>query len=118
MDNEAVDYFEAKLRHETSPFTLKYNLEKGKVLCLDARLKEEFAAEHIPGAINIPFEELEKRLGELPKDKTIVAYGWHIACARGPKSCLLLAKNGFKPQELSGGLELWKSRGYPTESVR
>ena len=55
---------------------------KGLVTVVDVRPPEEFAAGHLPGAVNIPMHELEKRLGELPKRKEVVAY------CRGPY-CLM-----------------------------
>ena len=112
----AADYFRAKLAFETTPFTLKYNLEKGKVVLVDVRDKADYVSERIPGAINIPLPELEKNLATLPKDKTIVTYCWHAACAMAPKAALFLAEKGFKVQELPGGLERWKNK-FPTEGA-
>ena len=47
--------------------------ERAPVL-LDVRTPQEFAAGHIPGAVNIPVDELRSRLGELPRDREIAAY--------------------------------------------
>jgi rhodanese-related sulfurtransferase len=115
-DAAALEYFEAKLRYETTPFTLNYNLEKGKVFLIDPRDRADFETEHIPGSVSMPLAEIEKNAARLPKDKPIVAYGWHVACAFGPKACLALAKLGFRPQELLGGLEQWKKK-FPTEKA-
>ncbi|MCR2365403.1 rhodanese-like domain-containing protein, partial [Salmonella enterica] len=48
-------------------------LDEGALL-LDVRSREDYAAGHIPGAVNIPTEELEPHLAQLPRDQTIVAY--------------------------------------------
>src|SRR5688572_13935116 len=48
-------------------------VRKGLVTVLDVRPPEEYAAGHLPGAINIPIHELEKRLRELPKRQEVVA---------------------------------------------
>lgn len=48
--------------------------EKGDALFVDARSAAEFAQEHVPGAVNIPYTEAEARMGELPKDKDIIVY--------------------------------------------
>ena len=53
-------------------------LDDGSVVLLDVRPEDEFALGHLPGALNIPFADLERRLAELPKDTQIVAY------CRGP----------------------------------
>ena len=53
-------------------------LDDGSVTLLDVRPEDEFALGHVPGALNIPFADLNRRLAELPKDVPIVAY------CRGP----------------------------------
>jgi hypothetical protein len=47
------------------------------VVIVDVRSKEEFAEAHIPGAVSIPWEEIDNRYRELPRDKEIITY-----CAR------------------------------------
>ncbi len=57
---------------------LKEKLDAGAdVVIVDVRSKEEFAAGHIPGAVSIPWEEIDDRYRELPRDKEIITY-----CAR------------------------------------
>ncbi len=72
------------------------------VTVLDARPPKEFAADHLPGAIDIPIRELEQRLAELPRRKEVVAY------RRGP-DCLIscdavrpLRRKGLKAGRLPG----------------
>lgn len=43
-------------------------------LVIDVRSREEYAAGHIPGAENLPADELERWIGRIPKDKPIVVY--------------------------------------------
>ena len=112
---EAVDYFTAKLHFETTPHTLKHDLEKKRVFLLDVRDRESFNGEHIVGATNIPMTELPQNYKNLPKDKTLVTYCWNITCALAPKAALELAEKGFAVQELSGGIEEWKKKGFPVE---
>src|SRR5690349_8055238 len=45
-----------------------------RAFLLDVRTPEEFTSGHIPGAVNIPIDELRSRLAELPQDRTIAAY--------------------------------------------
>ncbi|HEX9894749.1 MAG TPA: metalloregulator ArsR/SmtB family transcription factor, partial [Gemmatimonadales bacterium] len=61
-----------------TPRELRRRLRDGDVLVLDVRPPEEFAAGHIPGAVNIPPDQLRRRLASLPRDRDIVAY------CRGP----------------------------------
>jgi rhodanese-related sulfurtransferase len=74
---------------------------------LDVRSPSEFAAGHVPGATNIPIEELRGRLGELPRDRPIAAY-----CQVGMRGYLatrLLAQRGFSVRNLSGGYTTYKA---------
>ncbi len=66
---DAAAYFEAKLAYEYGPIGLKMAIENGeKLTIVDLRTPELFAKGHIPGAINLKFEELDKNLDKLSKD--------------------------------------------------
>jgi len=86
---------------------------KGLVTVLDVRPPEEFAAGHLPGAINIPVHELEKRLGELPKRKEVVAYCRGPYCLMSYDAVQLLRKRGLKARRLQNGLPEWRLAGLP-----
>lgn len=67
-------------------------------LILDVRGKDELAAGKFATAVNIPLDELESRLGELPKDREILAH-----CSTGARAELAVAvlkKNGLKARFL------------------
>jgi NADPH-dependent 2,4-dienoyl-CoA reductase/sulfur reductase-like enzyme/rhodanese-related sulfurtransferase len=68
---------------------------------LDVRSPTEFAAGHMPKAINIPVDELRTRLKELPRDKAIAAY-CHVG-QRGYLATRVLLQHGFNAANLSGG---------------
>jgi rhodanese-related sulfurtransferase len=68
---------------------------------VDVRMPDEFAAGHIPGAVNIPLDDLRERLAELPANRPIVAY-----CQVGMRGYLatrILLQEGRKVQNVSGG---------------
>ncbi|HTT10750.1 MAG TPA: metalloregulator ArsR/SmtB family transcription factor [Burkholderiaceae bacterium] len=88
---------------------------KGLVTVLDVRPPEEFAAGHVPGAVNIPVHELERRLGELPKRKEIVAYCRGPYCLMSYEAVHLLRKKGLKARRLKDGLPEWRYAGLPVE---
>jgi rhodanese-related sulfurtransferase len=52
----------------------KAALDSGSALFVDVRSAEAYQASHISGAVNIPSEELEARLGELDKAQWIITY--------------------------------------------
>jgi len=73
---------------------------------LDVRTPAEFAAGHIPGAVNVPVDELRSRLGELPRDRQIAAY-----CQVGQRGYLatrILLQAGFSAANLSGGYTTYR----------
>lgn len=82
--------------------------QKPADLLIDVRRKDEFEAGNIPGAINLPVDELRNRLSEIPKNKPIYIY-----CEAGLRGYLaqrILRQNGYnKVANLSGGYYLWKS---------
>jgi rhodanese-related sulfurtransferase/DNA-binding transcriptional ArsR family regulator len=88
---------------------------KGLVTVLDVRPEEEFAAGHLPGAINIPIHELERRLGELPKRREVVAYCRGPYCLMSYDAVSLLRKRGLKARRLLAGLPEWRLAGLPLE---
>jgi ArsR family transcriptional regulator len=106
----ADEFFKARLQFLTTPSEVRTGLSNGTVVVLDVRDREEFAAEHIPGAMNVPLSELEAYLPRLPNDKTVVVYCCYTACHLSPTAALVLAENGFRVQELIGGIEEWMRR--------
>lgn len=53
---------------------LKEMVDQGRAVIVDVRDRVSYSTEHIPGSINIPFQETASRIGELPRDKMIVTY--------------------------------------------
>jgi rhodanese-related sulfurtransferase len=113
----AVQYFQAKLNFEMTPWALKSILEKNhdSVVVLDVRSPEMFAAGHLPHAINMPLADVVSNLKTLPKDKTIITYCGSLTCALAPKAALELAQKGFIVSELVGGIDVWQKSGFPVE---
>lgn len=86
-------------------------IEKGECILLDIRSPAEFRSGHIRHSRHIPAEELEKRVEELDKRKTLVIY------CRSGKRCLralpVLTKEGRgEVLVLEGGLERWPGGLY------
>jgi len=89
--------------------------KKGLVVVLDVRPPEEYSAGHLPGAVNIPIHELEKRLKELPKRKEIIAYCRGPYCLMSYDAVSLLRNKGIKARRLEAGLPEWRASGLPVE---
>lgn len=74
---------------------------------LDVREPREFASGHVEGAVNIPLNELRQRMGELPRDRAILAY-----CSVGQRSYYAsraLRQHGFNARNVSGGMTSYKA---------
>ena len=76
-------------------------------LLLDVRNPDEVLAGTIPGAMNIPLDQLRERLDELPRDKEILAFCQ--AGLRGYLACRILSLNGFSCRNLSGGYKTYQA---------
>ena len=90
-------------------------LKKGLVTLLDVRPAEEYAAGHLPGAINVPIEKLEKFLSKLPRRREVVAYCRGPYCLMSFEAVEKLRKHGFKAKRLQDGYPEWRAAGLPVE---
>ncbi len=88
-------------------------LGAGEVTVLDVRPPDEYAAGHIPGAISMPFEEIEQRLAELPSDGEIVAYCRGPYCIYAVRAVRALREGGLRARRLEDGIPDWTLRGLP-----
>ena len=83
-------------------------LDLAKVTLLDVRTAEEFAAGAIPGAVNIPVDELRARIGELDPSKPV--YEYCRIGLRGHVAYRILAQSGFPAvYNLAGGYRFWRA---------
>ncbi len=73
---------------------------------VDVRTSQEFAAGHLPQAVNIPLDELRSRLGELPRDRAVAVY-----CQVGQRGYLatrILRQAGFDAVNVGGGYRTYR----------
>jgi ArsR family transcriptional regulator len=83
---------------------------RSEVILLDMRPIDEYEARHIPGAQSLPYDELEQRVGELPKDKEIWIYCRGSFCVTALETVSYLRELGFNAHRLSGGIAEWRAR--------
>jgi rhodanese-related sulfurtransferase/DNA-binding transcriptional ArsR family regulator len=111
-------YFHARDALEpVSRRELARRLRDGRVTVLDVRPEDEFAAGHLPRALNIPLRELPRRLRDLPRSREIVAYCRGPYCVLAFEAAALLRKHGFTVRRLEDGYPEWKAAGLPTASA-
>ena len=91
-------------------------LRQDEVVLLDVRPEIEYQAGHLPEALSIPVDELERRLAELPADKTVVAYCRGPYCVFADDALAVLAQTGRPVARLEEGVWEWRQAGYETIS--
>ena len=90
---------------------LAARLIEGSVTVLDVRPCDEYAAGHIPGALNATLAELEQILPTLASDVEIVAYCRGPYCVYAHQAVAALRRQGFRARRLDGGLPEWREEG-------
>jgi len=104
---------------EVDPAVVREQLANG-ALVVDVRQEEEWAAGHIPGAVHVPKSHLESRIEGAAPDRAqhVILY-----CASGQRSAwaarTLIEDLGYEHVEsMTGGITLWKDRGYAVDVPR
>lgn len=82
--------------------------KKEKILLIDVRPTKEFEAGHIPDAVSIPLDQLKKRMKDLPKGKTIIAYCRGALCVMSADAVKILQSKKFKALRMEDGYVEWK----------
>lgn len=94
--------------------TLKELVKNPSTLIVDVRSPWEFDIEHVPGAMNIPLEELVYKAEELRETgKPVVLY-----CRSGNRSgqaAQILDQAGYSQIYDLGGIVTWQQQGYPVQ---
>jgi len=86
-----------------------------RVVVLDTRPPNEYAAGHIAGAISVPVDDLQRRLRQLPKGKDYVAYCRGPYCVYADRAVEILRSNGRQARRLREGFPEWRAAGLPVE---
>ena len=94
---------------------LSRRLRDGLVTVLDVRPPDEFAAGHLPNAINIPLRDLPRRVSKLPKKQEVVAYCRGPYCVFAFEAVAMLRSRGFEARRLEDGYPQWEAAGLPVE---
>jgi rhodanese-related sulfurtransferase len=78
---------------------------------LDVREDDEWRTGHAPGARHIPMGDVPARMAEIPADAELF-----VVCHAGGRSqrvAQYLARNGYRPVNISGGMLAWAGAGRP-----
>ena len=118
LEQVARTYFRARDALEpVRQAELLARMKRAEVTLLDVRPADEYAQGHVPGALNIPLEELAQRLRELPAGREIVAYCRGPYCVLAYEAVALLRRKGLEARRLESGFPEWRAAGKPVDVI-
>lgn len=115
--DQALDAYRTR-RHEFEKVTIdevRDRLRAGKAVLIDARPGVEYQAGHLPQAISIPLDELERRLDDLPRNRTLIVYCRGPFCVIADDALAVLSEQGRKVARLEEGVAEWQQAGRAIE---
>lgn len=120
---DAIRFFEEEMRYVTVPYAISRSIEEKdkSINIIDVRSAKDYAAGHIPGAINIPYEKYdsfrgnEKDFPGLRKDAYNVVYCYELLCHLAKDAAIKFATLGYPVKEMAGGFKAWQDKGLPIE---
>lgn len=117
--NKLVDTY-LTVKDDLEPIPRKVLLDRvkdGLVTVLDVRPATEFAAGHVPGAINVPLDQLEHYLNTLDSQQEVVAYCRGPHCILAFDAVAKCREKGLAAHRLEDGFPEWKLAGLPVEKT-
>lgn len=120
---KAIQFFQQELEFTTNPHSIKNSIDHQdtRITIVDVRSAKDYAAGHIPGAINIPYEQHngfegnETEFKGLRKDGYNVVYCYELLCDLAKQAAIKFASLGYPVKEMQGGFNSWKEKGNPIE---
>src|SRR5690606_17471794 len=97
---------------EVKSITIPDLVQQTDTPLIDVRERDEFAAGHVPGAVNLPMSELGDRLEELPSE------AFNVICQAGGRSARVveaLEARGYDATNVEGGTGEWIAQGRAVE---
>lgn len=113
----ASEFFADKIAFTTGPVELDRARREGKNHCVivDVRAAKDYAAGHIPGAVNFPEDEWDRPQQVLERDCLNVLYCYSQVCHLAAKAAARFAAAGYPVQELEGGFKGWEQHQLEVE---
>lgn len=117
IDLEArLAHVDARLAYEIDVTAAAQAVESNAAVLVDTRRRESWDHGHIAGALHLATTEIDAKLGDLPRDRTLIVYGWGPGCNGGTATARILLAAGLDVRELLGGYEYWVRNGFSTEA--
>lgn len=112
-----IDHFETMMLAEIDSNSVMGQVkgERKDLFIVDVRDQRSFADGHVPGAVNLPYAEIEGKFRQLPKDKLLVIYCWSAECLLATKAALKLTQLDVFPKVMRTGWAEWVATKKPVE---
>lgn len=108
-------HVDARLAFEVDVVAAAGMVAAGEAVLVDTRRQESWDHGHIAGALHLPKATTDARIAELPRDRTLIVYGWGPGCNGATATARELLAAGLDTRELLGGYEYWVRSGFPVE---
>lgn len=116
--SRAADYFADKMAFTTGSHELELlvnsRANRDRYQVVDVRYPSDFAAGHVPGAINLPKGKWRNPQG-LKQDATLYLYCYNPTCHLAAEAAVELVNQGYRVVEVEGGWDTWVKNGYGIE---
>jgi rhodanese-related sulfurtransferase len=109
-------HVEARLAYEVDVVAAAEAVASDVAVLVDTRRWESWDHGHITGALHVPSARIDELIDGLPRDRTLIVYGWGPGCNGATATARVLLAAGLDVRELLGGYEYWVRNGFPTEA--
>lgn len=112
---DLLAFVDARLAYELDVVAASGAQAAGTAVLVDTRKQASWDHGHIAGAMHLPSDSIDEQLITLPRDRTLVLYGWGPGCNGATYTARRLLAEGFDVREMIGGYEYWVRNGFPME---
>lgn len=109
-------HVEARLAYEIDVVAAEREVASGTAVLVDTRRRASWEHGHIAGALHLPATGIDALIDDLPRDRTLIVYGWGPGCNGATATARMLLAAGLDVRELLGGYEYWVRNGFPSEA--
>jgi rhodanese-related sulfurtransferase len=119
-NSDLLAFVDAKLAYEIDVVAASRAQTNGTAVIVDTRKQLSWDHGHVAGALHLPADTtpsgtMDARLAALPRDRTLVVYGWGPGCNGATQTARRLLAGGFDVREMIGGYEYWARNGFAVE---
>ena len=119
IDRLVRDYFhDVDSLEKVDRLDLLDRAQRGKIVVVDVRPKEEYDAGHIPGAVSVPLHQLEQHISRIDPEREIVAYCRGPYCVLAAEAVKAMRGRGYRAFRLVEGYPEWREAGLPVETAK